>query len=155
MGATGGPSHVPRRAVRESGYSLMEVLVAIAILSLAILPMVGMFDMGLQTATKGSSYDKSRALANLKMEEAKNLSFAEVRNNFPEAGNTTPFDSAWLTEDDFPNFEYEVKKEYMQLPTEEIPEWEPSGTPTNLIRITVTVRWADGNEYTTFGLVSG
>ena len=32
----------------ESGYSLVEVMASIIILSLAILPMVGMFDMGLR-----------------------------------------------------------------------------------------------------------
>ena len=40
---------------------------------LAILPMAGMFEMGLRSATSGSNYDKARTLANLKMEEAKNL----------------------------------------------------------------------------------
>ena len=58
----------------ESGYSLVEVMASIIILALAILPMVGMFDMGLQSATRGSNYDKSRALANLKLEEAKSIS---------------------------------------------------------------------------------
>ena len=143
-----------KRIRGESGYSLVEVMASIMILTIAILPMAGMFDLGLQTATKGSNYDKSRALANLKMEEAKNLDFAAVENDFPEVGNTTPYDSAWLTEDDFTNFEYKVEKEYMQKPTEDSVAWEPSGTPTNLIRVTVTVRWADGNEFTTFGLVS-
>ncbi len=51
----------------ESGYSLVEVMASIIILTLAIIPMVGMFDMGLQSATRGSNYDKSRALANLKL----------------------------------------------------------------------------------------
>ena len=41
----------------------MEVLASIVILSLAILPMVGMFDMGLNSAIRGSNYDKARALA--------------------------------------------------------------------------------------------
>ena len=66
----------------ESGYSLVEVMASIMILAIAILPMVGMFDMGLQTATRGSNYDKSRALANLKLEEAKSLPFADLRITF-------------------------------------------------------------------------
>ena len=68
-----------KRLKGESGYSLVEVMVSIMILAIAILPMVGMFDMGLNSATKGSNYDKARALANLKMEEAKSLSFASRR----------------------------------------------------------------------------
>src|SRR5829696_5432233 len=128
-----------KRLRDESGYSLVEVMVSIMILTIAILPMAGMFDMGLNSATSSSNYDKSRALANLKMEEAKSLPFADVESNFPEAGNTTPFDSAPLTEADYPNFKYKVEKQYMQKPTEEIPGWveEPGGTPTNLIKIKV------------------
>ena len=152
------------RIKRESGYSLVEVMASIIILAIAILPMVAMFDMGLKGATAGSNYDKSRALANLKMEEAKSLNFAAVENNFPEAGNTTPYDSAWLTEDDFTNFEYRIKKQYIEQPPTDLQydpanpsgevDFAPSDTATGLIKITVTVRWADGNEYTTFGLVS-
>ena len=32
----------------ESGYSLVEVMVSIMILAIAIIPMVGMFDLGLK-----------------------------------------------------------------------------------------------------------
>jgi Tfp pilus assembly protein PilV len=160
------------RIRRESGYSLVEVMASIIILSLAILPMVGMFDMGLRTATKGSNYDKSRALANLKLEEAKSLPFdstdatiRDLNDNFPEAAGTTTtytsgaYESAWKTvtgpaSADFTNFQYKVKKEYIAKPTEASVAWVPSTTPTDLIRITVTVRWADGNEYHTLGLVT-
>lgn len=45
----------------ERGYSLIEVMVSIIILALAILPMVGMFDMGLHGVTASSNYDKARA----------------------------------------------------------------------------------------------
>ena len=61
----------------EAGYSLVEVMVSIMILAIAILPMVGMFDMGLNAATKGSNYDKARTLANLKLEQAKSLPFGD------------------------------------------------------------------------------
>ena len=67
----------------EAGYSLIEVMVSIIILAIALIPMVGMFDMGINSATESGQYDKARALANLKMEEAKSVSFDSVRNNFP------------------------------------------------------------------------
>src|SRR5215211_7386550 len=72
-----------RRLKTESGYSLVEVMVSIILLAIAIIPMAGMFDMGLSSSTKGSNYDKARALANLKMEEAKSMPFAQARDNFP------------------------------------------------------------------------
>ena len=161
-----------KRLEQEAGYSLVEVMASIIILSLAILPMVGMFDMGLQTATKGSNYDKSRALANLNLEEAKSLPFASLQNDFPVAGSTPDatsgyYDSGFIPASaDFTNFQYRIEKQYMKQPDTSSTEFEPcdptSTDPTiacrppgtDLMRITVTVRWADGNEYRTLGLVS-
>ncbi len=154
----------------EIGYSLVEVMVSIIILSLAILPMAGMFDMGLKGATAGSNYDKSRALANLKMEQAKSLPFdsaddaiQDVKDNFPEpAGTLTTYNGSGhytdvsdppKTQPGFPNsMTYVIEKQYMQPPTDS-GDWNPSDTPTSLIRVTVTVNW-DGNTYETFGLVA-
>ena len=92
-----------KRLRDESGYSLVEVMASIIILAIAIIPMVGMFDMGLNSATRGSNYDKARSLANLKMEEAKSLPFAIVRGNFPEGVGTPPTTSDPDTEPGFPN----------------------------------------------------
>jgi Tfp pilus assembly protein PilV len=155
------------RIKRESGYSLLEVMASIIILTIAILPMVGMFDMGLQTATKGSNYDKSRALANLKLEEAKSLPFASLQDNFPVAGSTPDattgyYDSGFIPASaPFTNFQYRIEKQYMKQPDTSSTEFEQCdditntcSTDTDLIRITVTVQWADGNEYHTLGLVS-
>ena len=60
---------------KESGYSLVEVLAAIMILTIALIPMVGMFDVGLRSATQGSNYDKARAFADQQLEPAKGLSY--------------------------------------------------------------------------------
>src|SRR5919199_2098944 len=65
-----------RRLGDESGYSMMEVLAAIMILSLAIIPMVGMFDAALRAATVGSNADKARSLMNEKLEEIRALPYA-------------------------------------------------------------------------------
>ena len=157
----------------ESGYTLVEVMVSIILLSFAILPMAGMFDMGIEAATSGSNYDKARTLANLKLEEAKSLPFdstdatkRDLKDNFPElAGTTTGYDgsghyqSAWKAvtgpaSADFTNFQYRVDKQYMQKPIETSTAFLPSSTATKLIRVTVTVQWPDGSEYTTFGLVA-
>ena len=79
--------HVYSRELREeAGYSLVEVMFAIILLTIALLPMVGMFDMGIKSATSSGNYDKARALANLKMEEAKSLPFSTLRDNFPVTG---------------------------------------------------------------------
>jgi len=167
------------RIREEAGYTLVEVMASIILLSFAILPMAGMFDMGIESATAGSNYDKARTLANLKLEEAKNLPFDSTNNavqdlndNFPElAGTTTAYDgsghyqSAWKTvtgpaSADFANFKYRIEKQYMaqppQAPVSSSQNFVPSATtpPPKLIRVTVTVQWPDGSEYTTFGLVA-
>ena len=166
-----------KRLREESGYTLVEVVVAIIILSVAILPMFGMFDMGLNAATQSSHYDKARTLANLKMEEAKSMPFVDVKENFP-VGCSTPdaatgyYDSGFIQETgpasaDFTNFEYRVEKQYMQQPPTGIgddtladpepfdtcQETPPCDPPTGLIRVTVTVQW-DDKSFTTFGLVA-
>ncbi|HLL38728.1 MAG TPA: prepilin-type N-terminal cleavage/methylation domain-containing protein, partial [Rubrobacteraceae bacterium] len=89
----------------ERGYTLIEVMVAIVVLTIAIIPMISMFDMSLKVATKGSDYDKARALANLKLEEAKSMPFSDVENNFPEpTGTPNPCgegcnQSDWVTDE--------------------------------------------------------
>jgi hypothetical protein len=124
-----------RRLREESGYSLVEVMVAIIIMTLAILPMVSMFDMGLHSTTEGSKYDKARMLANLKLEQAKNLPFdslddtiQDVKDNFPEdAGTVTAYDDGpgyYVDQSDPPKTEpgfptsmtYVIEKQYMAQP---------------------------------------
>jgi prepilin-type N-terminal cleavage/methylation domain-containing protein len=160
-----------KRLREEAGYSLVEVMVSILILAIAILPMAGMLDMGLNSATAGSNYDKARALANLKLEEAKSLPFdsaddaiQDVKDNFPEpAGTLTTYDGSGhyisdppKTEPGFPNsITYVIEKQYMQPPTDS-GDWQEdtSGTPTSLIKVAVTVHTPNGSEFTTFGLVA-
>jgi Tfp pilus assembly protein PilV len=155
----------------ESGYSLVEVMVSIILLTIAILPMVSMFDMGLQTTTKGSNYDKSRSLANLKLEEAKSRPYDFVQQNFPvtvPATDSTPnptsgyYNSGFIPASaPYANFQYKIEKQYMKKPDTSSIAFErcdeglnTCSTDTDLMRIIVTVQWADGNEYTTYGLVS-
>jgi hypothetical protein len=129
---------------KESGYSLVEVMVSIMIMTIAILPMIAMFDMGLHSTTTGSNYDKARMLANLKVEQAKNLPFdsddvviQDVKDNFPEdAGTITTYDAGPgkyetdpnnpKTEPGFPNFTYVIEKQYMAQPPTDT-EDDPAG----------------------------
>lgn len=142
----------------ESGYSLVEVMVAIMLLTLAIVPMVGMFDTGLKVATQGSDYDKARALANKQMEMAKNLSYATVRDDFPtgagapEAGSSPGvIEVSGRTDADYPGFEYKVRKAYARLGSTGIVEDTSART---MMTVTVTVNWGSGKSYSTTGLVS-
>jgi hypothetical protein len=154
-------------------------MVSIMILAIAILPMISMFDMGLTSATTGSKYDKARALANLKLEQAKGLPFdstvntvQDLKDNFPmAAGTTTTYNlnsnsryvSNPMTQAGFTGFQYIIQKQYMKLPSaapaaaqEDFLPCTPANSctpPTTLIRVTVTVQW-NGNTIKTLGLVA-
>ncbi|WP_166395694.1 type IV pilus modification PilV family protein [Rubrobacter marinus] len=165
----------------EAGYSLVEVMASIVILSIAIIPMVSMFDVGLKSASQGGKYDKARTLANLTLEEAKSLPYntstvgdQEVRDTFPEPASTTTtysgsgsYESSYRAvtggaSGDFSGFEFKVRKQFLDQP--------PVGSATDpaaasqsfadkasddgLIRITVTVRWDGNKTYSADGVVA-
>jgi hypothetical protein len=127
----------------ESGCSMMEVLAAIIILSLAIVPMVGMFDAALRAAVLGASYDKGRALANEKLEEAKALPYDGVVEVYPPGTR----DCSGAVE---PGFDCEVRTAHASLDDAAVVAGGSSGT---MMQVTVTVTW-DGTSYSTTGLVS-
>jgi prepilin-type N-terminal cleavage/methylation domain-containing protein len=168
---------IRRRLNEESGYSMIEVMVSIMILAIAIIPMVGMFDMGLNHARTGSNYDKARTLANTKLEQAKMLDYETVRTTFPSqatSGNVAPsgsnnsITSSPVTSGSGPGrdprvpqgLSYVVTKQYLQQPPnddldgEDIFRPSPDGaTDTGLLKITVRVSWS-GNSYQTSGVVA-
>jgi len=168
-----------KRLREESGYTLVEVMVSIIILAIAILPMAAMFDMGLSSATTSGNYDKARALANLKLEQAKSLPFDSDDNTIQDLKDDFPFealasetptaydDGVFLSGpmddpdedywDNFTGFEYEIEKRYMCPPDAASPSQNWSSdcpTPTDLIKVTVTVEWSEDKSYETFGLVA-
>ena len=156
----------------EAGYTLVEVMVSIVLLTITIIPIFSMFDSGLKSATLGSNYDKGRALANLKLEQAKNLPYDTVRTNFPSeatGGNGAPGASGNITSSSVTpaqdsqvpnNFSYTVTKQYLVQPTvapsssSENVGTSNSATDTKVLKVTVTVSWS-GGSYTTSGVVTG
>lgn len=143
---------------QEAGYSLVEVMAAIMILSIAIIPMVGMFDMGLESAMLGANYDRARALANAKLEEAKALPYHKPGGaadsllekykplNEPAglgAGSPVPCNQ--------PPFTCEVTTNYVHISDLNAP-MSPAAR-TSWIKIEVKVGWdGDAKSYKTAGL---
>jgi prepilin-type N-terminal cleavage/methylation domain-containing protein len=126
-----------RIAKQQKGYSLVEVLAAILILSLAIIPMVSMFDAGLRAARTSGDYDTARALANQKLEQAKSAPYEVVRDAFPVGTSPAPS-----------GFSYAVTKQFVSK------ELKDTGSDEGLMKVTVTVNWGSGNSYSTTGVVS-
>jgi prepilin-type N-terminal cleavage/methylation domain-containing protein len=152
VGVIEGPSDDAERtagALRsESGYSLVEVLAAIMILSLAVLPMVGMFDAALRAAMLGSNYDKARALANERLEEVRALPYERpggaadsVVELYPPATPVTGTEGM---------FTYTVLTKFVDASFSN-PNNSP---PTAQMRVEVEVEW-HGKSYTTTGFVAG
>ena len=142
----------------EAGYSLVEVMVAILILAVAIIPMVSMFDAGLRAAVMGSNYDKARSIAREELEEIKALPFRidpsppvdsavefyrPANGPSPPPGGSTacsaPIDAA---------FTCRVRTAYLNPITLE--ELDAGRT---MMSVEVTITWTGGN-YTVTGLVA-
>lgn len=139
----------------QAGYSLVEVMVAIMILAIAIIPMVSMFDAGLRAAMTGSNYDQARATAGEELEEIKALPFSRdnpagvidsavefyrpVNSGGIEKPCSAPVDAT---------FTCRVRTAYLDPTT-----LAEDGTARTMMSVRVTVTWSGGN-YTTTGLTS-
>ena len=137
-----------KRTSSEAGYSLVEVMVAIMILAIAIIPMVSMFDAGLRAAVLGSNYDQARALGNAKLEEVRALPYKRPGGTVDSAVEKySPGSPVTGTEG---IFSYTVETRYVDAAFS-----NPATTPpTPQMRVQVTIQW-DGKTYTTTGFVAG
>lgn len=137
----------------EAGYSLVEVMASIIILSIAIIPMVSMFDTGLRVASNNGNYDEARALANQQLEAAKNLPYKTMKTTFP-SGTPAPGSSGTITSGSqpaggLPNGSYTVTKAYVSLRLVD----DADNSDRGLIKVSVRVRWGSNNSYSTQGIV--
>ena len=124
------------RTRRESGYSLVEVMAAIVILTTAIIPMVGMFDAALQAVSTSGDYGVARACAGQKLEQLRSLPYETVSAGLPD-GTCEPS-----------GFRYAFHEELVN------PELQGIQEDQGLTRVTVTVSWDGGDSYATTGVVS-
>ncbi len=131
----------------EAGYSLVEVMASIMILTIAIIPMVAMFDVGLESATLGGNYDRARGFATSKLEEIKGLPYDQLKARHPVSATASPLpaDGSGLPA----GSTYTVETDYLRIEGEEFVT--DNSRDTGLMRVTVTVTWPQGS-YTTMGL---
>jgi Prokaryotic N-terminal methylation motif len=152
VGAIEGPGHDPQRATRilrrESGYLLVEVMVAIMILTIAIIPMVGMFDAALRAAVASSNYDEARSLANEKLEGIRALPYERPGGAADSVVELYPPASPVVGTEDV--FSYTVLTKFVDTDLS-----NPGDSPGKAqMRVEVEVEW-EGNSYTTTGYVAG
>jgi len=121
---------------QEYGYSLVEVTVAIVVLTVAIVPMVGMFEEAIRAANASGDYDKARACAVQKLEQVKSLPYETVEEGLP-GGVCEPS-----------GFAYTIATQPISTDL-----GDDSGEE-GLSMITVTVSWGGENSYGISGIVS-
>ena len=121
---------------RECGYSLVEVLAAIVVLTVAIIPMVGMFDAALGAVTASGDYDAARACAGQELEQIKSLPYEAVGGGPPGGACETS------------GFAYEVNMEFVDAELQRVEE------DRGLAKVRVTVRWDGGDSYSATGVLS-
>jgi prepilin-type N-terminal cleavage/methylation domain-containing protein len=121
---------------QETGYSLVEVMVAMIVLTIAIVPMVGMFDAAIGAADASGDYDEARTCAVQKLEQAKSLPYETIEGGLQD-GACQPSGLGYTT------------------------TVRPIGTDLGggsgeegLSLVTVTVDWGGENSYSISGVVS-
>jgi prepilin-type N-terminal cleavage/methylation domain-containing protein len=120
----------------ESGYSLVEVMVAIVVLTVAVVPMVGMFEAAIQAADASGDYDEARTCAVQKLEQVKSLPYEAVEGGLQAGVCATS------------GFGYTIAAQPIGTDL-----GEGSGEE-GLSMIAVTVDWGGENSYGVTGVVS-
>ena len=125
-----------KSTAQESGYSLVEVMVAMVVLTVAVVPMVGMFEGAIQAANASGDYDKARTCAVQKLEQVKSLPYETVEGDLP-GGVCRPSGLA-----------YTIAAESIGT------DLGDGAGEEGLSMITVKVDWDGGNSYSVSGVVS-
>jgi prepilin-type N-terminal cleavage/methylation domain-containing protein len=119
-----------------AGYSLVEVMVAMVVLTVAVVPMVGMFDAAIGAADASADYDKARTCAVQKLEHLKSLPYEAVEGGLQ--GGVC----------DSSGFRYTIATESIDTDLGDGPGEE------GLTMVTVTVDWDGEDSYVVSGVVS-
>ncbi len=140
-----------RKARDHQGFTLIEVLIAAAILSVGLLALVSVFPVGYVDVTVSGGQSKATAYAQQMMEQLKNRSFTTLfcptpapclPNPGPINGNDVPL----LTPGPPPVPDTAYTR------TWSITQEPGTNPPNRLARITVTVNWAGTSRSQTVAL---
>ncbi len=120
-----------RFLARDSGFSLLEVVVGLLLLGLLMLGMASTLVLGSRIATGSSLLNQATVAAESALEELRSLGYAEL-STFPES---TPIEwgehqefSTWVTTEPYPL--------------------------SNVIRVTITVEWQDRGYHQSLTITS-
>ena len=72
------------------GFTLLEILITIIILTISVIALTSAFSSGLFSSTDVENVDLALNIAQAKMEEIKNTAFASLADSGPAAADTDP-----------------------------------------------------------------
>lgn len=104
----------------KQGFSLLEILMALAVMLVGIVGIMALFPVGLRASKVGENYTLAAILAQRVMEEAKLTPFASLAD-ISETAFSSPDD----------NFKWSLDVE------------DDAKLPSILKKITVTIKWSD------------
>jgi prepilin-type N-terminal cleavage/methylation domain-containing protein len=143
------------RLKNESGYSMVEVLVAIMILAVAIIPMVGMFDAGLRASMVGSNYDQARMLANERLEKVRALPYNKTSPAGVNDSAVEIYHPGSPVTGSSGAFSYTVTTTYWKENGGSVVQDSSDNTIVKpMMQVVVLVSWAGGNSYKTTGFTA-
>jgi Tfp pilus assembly protein PilV len=141
-----------RRLEDESGFSLVEAMAAIVVLSIAIIPMVGMLDAGLNASRSAGNYDKARLLANNRLEAVQALPYTRPGGAADSAVEL--YHPATPVPGTSGPFSYTVTTQYWRENGGNLEAVANTSIVRPMMRVTVTVTWDGSHSYTTRGFVA-
>ena len=126
----------------QSGFTLMEILIAVAVLAIGVVAVVNLFPVGLQAARRTANFSDAAALAQRQMELYRAYGYGEIDDMFGSipAGDTDYYPDQTDTE---------------VFPDDEDYSWwmmlEKHNT-LNMFEMTLNIYWLDGGQeqYETF-----
>jgi len=136
-----------RTHANASGFTLLEVMVAVAIIAMALVAALGSQSQSVSLATEAKFATTAAFLAQRKMAEFETMEFEELRSDSGDFG------------DDFPGYQWEAEvgddtgKDYRwKAEVGYVSDEEVQSPSEYLKKIELTVSWGDQGIYK-FGLV--
>ena len=119
---------INRRNFKTSGFTLLEVMIAMAIIAIALTAVLGSQSQGLSLASEAKFSTTVSFLAQSKM--------AEIESEEPEnlTGNSGDFG------EDFPGYHWNLR-------IDDVTFDEPEGVSDHLKQIDLTVSWEENDQY--------
>lgn len=123
--------------MRNKGFTLIEVVVALAILGVGLIVIIELFSAGLRLGKTSEEYTKAVEYARMKMEEI------AVQRSVEEGIEEGEFDDV---------FRWRVGAKKMDiLPIEKSSDFKP---PVDLYQIQVNITWKSGSKERSVGIES-